>query len=204
MKLLYKTKTLMVILTLALLQACSSYEHPDDFNTQFKPGDRNFDGISVNEVTRAPLQVIVRAQFEASPKQVFSRMGDHKNLGEWIPFLDHEIQVDNRHSITPGQNDVGTVRICLFGDKNLTEDIKHWVPGKGYSYSARNTPNSPMKNHLGVITIEEDGKGGSLITWRQYFEPSGFKGKHIMPAMMTYMLDKALDNLSEEFGGYTI
>ncbi len=200
----FLSKTLMFFSILTLLQACSSYEHPDDFTTQFKVGDRSFGGISVNDVTSAPLQVIVRAHFDASAEQVFSRMGDHKKLGEWIPFLDHEIQVNNRHSITPGKNNVGTVRVCLFGDKTLTEDIKHWLPGKGYSYSARNTPTSPMKNHMGVITIEEDSKGGSLITWRQYFEPTGFKGKYIMPAMMSYMLNKALDNLSEEFGGTTI
>ncbi len=186
---------------LVLLQGCTNLSDVDNFATQYDVSSRAFEGISVDEATAAPLQAIARAHFEASPAVVFGRMGDHKSMGEWLPMLDHDIQVDNRRSITPGKNDVGTTRVCIFGGDTLTEDVIHWVPGKGYSYSVRDSEEAPAKNHLGVITIEEDGKGGSLVTWRQYFDPKGFKGEYIMPAMMSYVLNGALDNLSEEFGG---
>jgi len=184
-----------------LFQGCTSLNNVDEFATQYDVNSRTFGDISVDEATKAPLQAIARAHFKASPDVVFSRMGDHKSMGEWLPMLDHEIQVDNSRSITPGENNVGTTRVCIFGGDTLTEDVIHWVPGKGYSYSVRDSEEAPAKNHLGVITIEKDGLGGSLVTWRQYFDPNGFKGEYIMPTMMSLVLNGALDNLSEEFGG---
>ncbi len=196
-------KGVLIASVFLLFQGCSSLSNVDsaEFASQYDVDTRAFDGIKVDEATQAPLQAIARAHFNASPDAVFKRMGDHKHMGEWIPMLDHEIQVDNSQSLTPGENNVGTTRICLFGGDTLTEDIKHWVPGKGYSYSVRDSEEAPAKNHLGVITIEEDGQGGSLVTWRQYFDPKGFKGEYIMPTMMSFVLNGALDNLSEEFGG---
>ncbi len=198
------TKVALLTTSFLLFQGCVGLANVEGFDSRYDVNARVFDGINVDDATKAPLQTVARAHFEAAPDAVFAKMSDHKNMGEWIPMLDHEIIVDHSHSITPGQNNVGTTRICLFGGDKLTEDIKHFVPGKGYSYSVRDSEEAPAENHLGVITIEEDGKGGSLVTWRQYFDPKGFKGEYVMPTMMSFVLEGALDNLAEEFGGEVI
>jgi len=172
-----------------------------EFKSAFSTDSRDFFSIHVNDQTSAPQQVIARAHLTASPNTIFNKMSDHRNLKDWVPMIDHLVTVDNSKSLTPGASNKGTSRICIFGGKKLVEDITHWIPGKAYAYSARSGNDSPISNHLAVITIEDDLKGGSYVTWRQYYKPVNFKGQYIMPIMMNYVLRKALQNLADEFGG---
>jgi len=171
------------------------------FMSAFDHDDRSFYSIDVDEQTPAPQQVVVRAHLHAPADVVFAKTADHRNLRDWVPMIEHLVEVDHSNSATPGENDVGTARVCVFGGDTLTEDIVGWEEGRAYAYSVRQYEGSPTTDHLGVITVEDDGMGGSYITWRQFFEPVGFKGRFMMPRVMSYVMDSALENLIEEYGG---
>jgi len=51
------------------------------------------------------------------------------------------------------------------------ETISYWEEGLGYGYSLHDNPNIPLTEHLAVLQVETDSNGGSLVTYRQYFEP---------------------------------
>lgn len=113
--------------------------------------------------------------------------------------------VNHNNSITPNQCNVGSTRTCNFGGDILNETIKYWDEGECYAYSVTADENSQAIDHLGVITVESDGGNGSIVSWRQFFnpKPGSLKAK-IMPFMMRFVLGKALKNLSKEFGGKAI
>lgn len=190
------TVTAVVLFSLlggVFLQFCQPQFEGSNFNFQ----TRNFFGIDIRQQTEAPMAAVAAARFDASPEQVFQRLADHANMREWVPLIAHLVEVDHSHSITPGLPNRGSVRICKVGGDTLVEDITGWVPNKAYSYSLR----APGLDHLGIITVEQADDGGSVVTWRQYIEPLGFKERYAMPMMINIIMRKALWNLTGEFGG---
>ncbi len=177
----------------ALLDSSYSYE------------ERRFDSLNVDDFTTAPLRAIAKAHFKAAPDRVFAKFADHEGMSQWVPMVKHGVRIDHASSKTPHRCDAGSVRVCNFGGDVLTETIKHWDAGKCYAYSVKPDKNSPAVDHLGVVTIESDGKGGSVVSWRQYFNPKPWSMKaKMMPFMMRFVLGKALKNLAKEFGGGVI
>ena len=173
-----------------------------EFGSTYSIEQRRFDTLQVNDFTNAPQKAFSRARLSASPEVVFAKMADHENLDEWIPLINHKVVVDHSHSKHPGKNDVGTIRICNFGGDTLTERIQYWQPGRSYAYSVLPSEDNPATDHLGVITVESDGAGGSLVSWRQYFNPKPWSLKaKVMPLMMGMVMDKALGNLADQYGG---
>ena len=188
-----------VTLVCILISACGG--QPSLQGSEFEVESNNLFGIDVKKSTNGNLQSIAFAILDAPPEVVFKKMADHENLRDWVPMIDHLVGVNHEKSITPGTSNAGTVRICNFGGDEIVEDITHWIPGRAYAYSARDTIDGPANDHLGIITIEKGEGNSSLVTWRQYFTPVGFKGNYVMPMMMSYVTSKALKNLAEEFGG---
>ncbi|ARU54610.1 MxaD protein [Oleiphilus messinensis] len=195
---MHHLKTLLFICALAVLNGCASV----DFPTNFTETDRVYDDLNVNALTNAPQYAISVAQLNAPPEAVFEVVADHENLRDWVPMIDHLVEVDHSQSLPPGRPGVGTVRICDFAGDILTEDILYWKEGVGYAYSVRDHEDLAVTKHLGVIWVEPDQRGGSYISWRQFFEkkPGSIKA-HMMPVMMSYVMDSALDNLVDKWGG---
>jgi len=194
-------KTIIFAVFILTLSACSSISQKE-FGSSYSEDQRQLDGLNIDDFTKAGLKAFSRAHLNASPTIVFQKMADHKNMNLWVPMIDHEVQVDFSKSEPPGANGVGTIRVCDFGGDILTEKIQYWEQNKQYAYSVLPNENVAGVDHLGVITIESDGKGGSLVTWRQYFNPKPWSLKaKIMPFMMSMVMDNALENLSEEYGG---
>lgn len=166
---------------------------------------RRFGSLDVDAHTSAPQRAIAKAHFNAPPAVVFAKLADHENLNKWVPMIKHKVKVDHAGSRTPGQCDVGSKRVCNFGGDILTETIKHWEDGSCYAYAVAPDKSSPAVDHLGVVTVESDGKNGSVVSWRQYFNPKPWSMKaKMMPFMMRFVLNKALKNLTKEFGGSVI
>ena len=197
-------KKIFTLLCMIGLSACTSIERGNsaDWPSQYAEKTRDFGELHVDQFTSAPQRAHVKAHFVAAPEQVFARIGDHRNLRDWINEIDHLVEVDHSQSITPGRSNVGTTRVCDFAGMKLTERMQFWEPGVSYAYTILDGEDAVATQHLGVFTIEEDGGGGSILSWRQYFEPKPWSLKgHMMPFIMPGIMERALDNLTEDLGG---
>ena len=191
-------KKLLLCVAFLSLAGCATKMLP----TQQTVDDRHIGSLKIDEFTQSKQYAISAAHLNASPETVFAKISDHKNLRDWVPMIDHLVEVDHSKSVTPGQPNVGTVRICDFGGDTLVEDIRYWQDGVGYAYSVRDSDDVAVTNHLGVMWVVSDQKGGSYLVWRQYFEKKSWSLKaQIMPFMMSYVMDNAMENLVEEWGG---
>lgn len=196
------TLFLLTVWLLLFVNGCASLSDSKiSEKSAFPSGSRTFNGIQVDDFTRAPLRAIKQAHFKASPNAVFSKISHHAKLYEWVPMLDHDIKVDHSQAENPGTSGVGTRRICVFDGDTLVERIMAWRPNQGYAYSVVEGSDLAI-DHLGVMTVESDGEGGTIMTWRQYFNPApgSIKAK-MMPYMINHVMNGALENLSSEFGG---
>ena len=159
---------------------------------------RQFGKLNVDRFTKAPIRAFKTQSYNAAPSVVFAKLADHAGLNKWVPMINHPVEVNHADSNTPNQNDAGTVRVCKFGGDKLTETIMHWEEGVSYAYSVKPDKNSPAIDHLGLFTVESDGNGGSLVQWRQYFNPKPYSLKaKMMPLMMGMVMAKALKNLKK-------
>jgi len=193
-----KLISMLTLSALVAVSGCSNKPIPENLAVD----ERRIGGLDLNSLTQSEQYAMSVGHIKASPETVFKKIADHQNLRDWVPMIDHEVEVDHSASIVPGESNVGTKRICLFGGDRLVEDIRYWKEGKGYAYSARDSDDLPVTNHLGVIWIESDNEGGSYLIWRQFFEKKSWSLKaQIMPFMMDYVMNGAMQNLVDEWGG---
>lgn len=189
---------LMACTLLLTLQGCASHAFP----TKYGVDDRHFGELNVDDFTPSKQYAVSIAHLNAPPETVFAKVADHRNLRDWVPMIKHLVEVDHSHSSTPGHSDVGTFRTCEFGGDTLVEDIRYWKEGVGYAYSVREGRGVAVKDHLGVFWLESDGKNGTYLTWRQYFEKKPWSIKaQVMPIMMSFAMNSAMKNLTTEWGG---
>lgn len=198
-----KFARLFAIAGLLTITACStinSVEPTSPYQPQYTTTERTLGNLNVDAITKAPLQYYGAVRLNASPNRVAEYMANIGATGEWIPML-KVAKLDHAQSTTPGKAGEGSLRYVVVGGDELKETIAYWEPGVGYGYVAEDQPNGPMTDHLGVIQVESDKHGGTVLTYRQYFNPSdNLKGK-IIPLGMGVMLNGALDNLADRFGG---
>lgn len=180
--------------------------HADTLPTKQQSDDRSFSTLNVDKFTDAPQRVLKVARLDAPPEVVFEKIANHRNMKEWAPMIEHWVEVDNSNSITPGLNNVGTIRVCPVGGNKIVEDILWFEPGVGYAYHARADTSPALVDHLGVMALESDGNGGSYLVWRQYFKNNGTIAvqSRAMAAMMPGMLESAFDQLIEVYGGEVV
>jgi len=180
------------------INGCASHSLPTKYGVE----DRQFGDLNVDSFTPAQQYALSVARLNAAPETVFAKVADHRNLRDWVPMIDHLVELDNSNATTPGQPGVGSFRTCQFGGDTLVEDIRFWQEGVGYAYSVRDGKGVAVENHLGVFWLESDGKGGTYLTWRQYFEKKHWSVKaQVMPFMMSYVMNKAMENLADQWGG---
>lgn len=193
-----RIKSTTIGIALLTIMGCSTQSIP----TQYGVEDRHYGKLNVDDFTHSTQYAISIAHVSAPPETVFAKVSDHQNLRDWVPMIDHLVKVDHTNSVTPGQSGVGTVRTCEFGGDTLVEDIRYWEPGVGYAYSVRDDDSVAVTNHLGVVWVESDQAGGSYVIWRQFFEKKPWSVKaQVMPFMMSYVMDSAMENLVDEWGG---
>jgi uncharacterized protein YndB with AHSA1/START domain len=148
-------------------------------------GDNDF---VASDYSSSEQQVDYEGHIDAPPELVWAALSDHNGMTAWMPKLSH-VTVDNSNATT--ENGVGCERECTFNGSDLTERIVWWEEGVGYGYSVLD---GPVSDHVGIVTLEDDGNGGTNIYWDQYFEAKGLKPK-MMRKMMPKLLDEAVQNL---------
>ena len=155
--------------------------------------------------SKAPLRKIKTAYLSSPPQTVFEKVSDHSKVHQWVPMIKCSL-LNQFHSVGGNGDGDGSVQICHIGSNYFTEKIVHWNPPHCYAYSIINGK-LPLIDHLGVFTVDydrHDHLGGSIVTWRQYFNVEDFSKSLIVFVMMEIMMKTAFNNLISEFGGENI
>ena len=100
--------------------------------------------------------VIVDRDFSKPPERVFDYMAEHENLAELFGAKVTRLQ-DGRDG---ERNGVGSVRRLKVGPAPpFEETVTEFERPRRIVY--RITKGSPLRGHVGVMTMEPDGRGGT-------------------------------------------
>lgn len=192
-----------------IISACSMNPIEDSKRQYTSHYDRSthvIDGFDIRSKTAAPEQITLMFRIDVEPKEAFELVSDFEKLATWFSGIKNPA-LDNTHSIRgPNEIGVGSVRSCSLDGAFLYEDIVHYDGNKlSYAYSInmdKSTVSFPISDTLSLFTVESDGNGGSLISWRHYYE----KNFHIVAPVITFMmktviLKPAVENLFDQYGG---
>lgn len=169
--------------------------------SRYRRDDRQIGSLDVDRFTAAPLQIVLMARLDLAPEKTFELVS--RELPQWVAQIPH-VAWDNSQSATAGQCGAGSVRQCAFGKDHVVELIRFWQEGRLYAYSAdpeKSTAPFPIKDHLGVFVVESDGHGGSLLTWRQYFNGKFSLLAPLARFGMRRIMKPALQKLIAQHGG---
>jgi len=192
---------LLVAMILQVTTSCTSFQtEPEgaspELTTSFAHASNRIGPFAIDTVTAAPLQIVAMAYVELPPEDVFDLTVT--GLGTWVT------QVDHTRSATPGQMGVGSLRSSTFDGSRLQERIVHWDPPRSYAFRIlveESEADLPITDHMGLFLVEPRD-GGSLLTWRQYFEPnSGLRGYLVTGFLKDSMMRAALNRLAQQHGG---
>lgn len=153
-------------------------------------------GFDVRKHTAAELRVVKLMHVPLSNEKTFELILD--TMPKWSKDLESVTYFNDDKNIGYKGNPSATHRVCVFQGDRVTEIIPAYKEGSLFAYSiepSRSSLNFPIENHLAVITVESDQKGGSLVTWRQYFD----KKLHIMAPFVGIAIDGLLEDSMEGF-----
>lgn len=158
--------------------------------------------FNIEQYSNAPLRLELRSAFNVAPDLLFSAVSDHRAIVNWVPLMK---AVSMEHHASDGIKEcgVGSVRHCtLHGMGGIDETIVWWNPPYGYAFrvAAKSKMMMPTEDHISVMLIEPDHNGGSILTWRHYFNWSGLVMRHLSSLMFPMMMRSAINNIHDEIG----
>lgn len=198
----------IAILCLLTATACSTFKAVDptaSYQPHYKSSARTLGNLNVDSITTAPLQFYGVARLNTSPEVAYKYVSDLEAIKEWLPVAKDITKLDHSKSLTPGKPGQGTLRYAVSHlGTEAVETITYWEDGVGYGYSLLENPGIPMTDHLAVLQVESDGNGGTLVTYRQYFNPKvSFYGS-LTTFFSGVILNRAMKNLADKFDGEVI
>lgn len=192
-----------------LLSACAMNPMEgsgQQYTSQYDRASHVVNGFDVRTVTQAPEQIVLMFRVNVQPKEAFQLVADIEKLSTWFTDIKNPA-IDNTYSDRgPDKMGVNSVRSCSLDGETLVEDIVHYDEHKmSYAYAIdmdKSTLSFPMENQVSMFTVESDQTGGSLITWRHYYD----KKLHVMAPVLNLMfeemiLEPAVENLFDQYGG---
>lgn len=197
-------RTSIVAAWLVLAPSCAALPREGSapqYTSKYRHDGRVIDGFEIDQVTAAPLQIVVMGRFNVAPAEMFDLTS--RRLPEWFTAIP-SVAWDNSRSAQPGAPSQGSLRSCeLDGDK-LVERMELWREGSIYAYAAdmaRSTVPFPVEHHLGLFVVESDGASGSLVTWRQYYDRKVTPTALFVNMMMRGMMVDGFKVLASKYGG---
>lgn len=137
--------------------------------------------------------LIVDRDFPQPPERVFDYLSEHENLAEMFGA-----KVTRLQDGTDGnRNGVGSVRRLNVGPGPAFEEtVVEFDRPRRIAYKI--TKGSPMKGHLGVMTFEPDGRGGTRFHYdiRLASRIPGLAA--LVRASLTRSVDKGLATVERE------
>lgn len=163
-------------------------EAPPAAAPQFPP--RIIGSVNVDENTSAPLQYSRSAELNASPDAVWAFITSNEGLAEILDPLESVSESADGKSRT----------LQFAGGPAVDEDIvANDASSRTHAYALAEPNPFGMSDHFGVITVmPADARAGSVLTWSQHFNHPDAGAT--VPGMVG-VLDSALVNLSDKFGG---
>lgn len=140
-------------------------------------------------------QLHVTESFQAPINEVFDRLADHNRMGE---YMSADIRrTKDSTAAGEGVNGTGSVRtLKILGLSDFDETVVKFVkPGK---LEYKITRGSPLKNHLGIITLKDEG-GKTTVDWNIAFE-MGFGGM-IVEFLLKFAVGRGLTALKKQLEG---
>lgn len=137
----------------------------------------------ITETIRAPIS------------EVFDRLADHNRMGE---YMSADIRrTKDSTAAGEGVNGTGSVRtLKIPGLSDFDETVVKFVRPAKLEYKI--TRGSPLKNHLGVITLKEEG-GKTTVDWNITFD-MGFGGM-IVELLLKFAVGRGLATLKKQLEG---
>lgn len=200
---------LWLLAGMVFLTACSTNPREGSVGQYTSDYDRSSSLVNefdIRSVTDAPEQIVVMFRLDAAPDKAFELVSELDQISTWFTDIKNP-SVDNSKSLN-GPDTLGThsVRSCRLGDKLLVEDIVYYDKEKrAYAYAvnqALSTVSFPITSPVSLFTVETDGQGGSLVTWRHHFN----KNFHVVAPVLNLVMKKtilepAVENLLLQYGG---
>lgn len=154
----------------------------------------------VRRVTNAPLRMAGRFDFAVPPAELFPHISEPGLMAAWFPLLKGG-DLDHASSGNVGEWAEGSKRQCYTnGMGTLYETIHYYDAPNAYTYEVRNFM-MPIANHLALMVVEDNGRGGSTMTWHQYFDLKGIAMRHVFPTMMITLMNSGMAALAKKLGG---
>lgn len=192
-----------------LLSACSMMPVEGtgpQYTSTYDRSTHQVNEFNVRSVTQAPEQITLMFRINVQPEEAFELVSDGEKLSTWFTDIKNPKTDNTQSSNGPNAMGQGSVRSCSLDDDYLYEDIVYYDNEKlAYAYvidMERSTLSFPISNQLSMFMVEDDGQGGSLITWRHYFDKNFHIAAPVLNFMMkTMVLKPAVENLFEQRGG---
>ena len=194
-----KIKIQIWITSLLFLLSCSPHTFENGFKSAYDFENKQINSFNLNMISDAPLRVSASAKVFVSQEEAFKLVAE--DLHQWFPGLE-KFKYDHSGASQITFAD-GSVRTGIYKNDKMVEVIRKWEAPYFYVYQIdldHSEAYIPIKNHMGVFTVER-GRGGAVyITWKQYFDPKiPFTGP-IVSWVMGNIAHKAFADLSEKFG----
>jgi hypothetical protein len=193
-----------LVVAVFALSACShqSLKEPvPSFTSVFPYESRDVGKYPVDDYTHAPLQWVVQAWVKTDAAILYAKSINLEGIIEHVTW-------NNDGAPSPGtQHLPGDVRTIPFAWMNAKERLLITEPVNVHFYTLLKEESSvptPMDHYLGVVTTESIGKG-SVITWRVYFDTTGWSPMaSIMSSQLKGLLEKGIRSWIDEYGGALI
>ena len=194
---------------LLLLTACANTPlegSASQYTSHYDRASHQVNAFDVRTVTSAPEQIVLMFRIDETPEEAFELVADIEKLSTWFTDIKNPV-VDNTHSERgPGLLGTNSARSCSLDGETLFEDIVYYDhKNLAYAYSInmeKSTLSFPISNHMSMFTVESDGRGGALISWRHYFDKNFHITAPVLNLMMEQLIMKpAVENLFALHGG---
>jgi hypothetical protein len=186
------------------LSSCSHHslqEPVPSFTSVFPYESREVGNYSVDNYTKAPLQWVVQAWVNTDAATLYAKSVNLEGIAEHVTWK-KESGPSLGAQRMPG--DIRTIPVVWM---NLKERLLLTEPVSVHFYTILHEESSaptPMDHYLGVVTTESIGKG-SVITWRVYFDTTGWSPMaSIMSSQIKRGLEKGFQSWIDKYGGALI
>jgi hypothetical protein len=176
------------------------FEH--QLHSEYPIQDRVVGDFDLTPLSQAPLRSLVIAKVKVPQQKAFRLM--LSGIHECYPDVEELVWTETDN----GRIVAGSVPTGAYKGSSIVEPIRYLQNGSFYVYQIAldaTTKFIPIRNHLGVFTVEAISAEESLIVWRQYFDNSiPLTGKLIAWIMQDRTAEPAFARLVEQFGGERI
>ena len=182
----------------AILAGCSSLPAVNSepkYTTKYTAGDAEFRGAPVSKYSDAERRHLFIYHFDAPPEVIFE---DVARLEGFAP-----VRWDDNGTRTEGPGK-GTIRWVSVAGGEVREELVEYDPPHMLFYQidpAQSTFKFHLKNHIAAVTVESDGEGGAIVTWRIYYDYTSSPLSPLKKPIFNKAIPDGLDGLVGIHGG---